>query len=208
MKIKKYNLSNLLDSHDDIFHRCTLIEKVSQSVDFIPTTCITISQEILLYEQEHVNRVKDHTLELEQYMRLLEEFAVNLDVLHSFDFVHGDINPSNVLYDGNRLNLIDLEPSFLQIKHGKKVIMSAASLRSLNDLKNKTVTTETDKIAFYLLGKRLTGQELKFTQKREFREQRKKGYEFLPVKESLFVQLPFIEIFNQLSQEQKQTRHL
>ena len=67
-----------------------------------------------------------------------------------YGFAHGDINSSNVLYDGLTLNLIDLEPSFKQIKYGKKVVMSKVPLRSLNDLKNKTITIETDKIGFYL----------------------------------------------------------
>ena len=62
---------------------------------------------------------------------------------------------NNVIYDGIRLNLIDLEPSFNQIKYGKKVVMSAVPLRSLNDLKNKTITEETDKIGFYLTCNRL-----------------------------------------------------
>ena len=68
---------------------------------------------------------------------MLKQFAKDLDSLISYDFVHGDMNSSNVLYDGVKLNLIDLEPSFKQIKYGKKVVMSAVPLRSLNDLKIK-----------------------------------------------------------------------
>ena len=113
----------------------------------------------------------------------------------NINFVHGDINPSNVLYNGKQFNLIDLEPSFRQKKFGKKIVTSAVPLRSLNDIKNKSISVETDKIGFYLFGMRLLGKALKFPNKRELSKQRKRGMEFLPIQERLFLQLSFKEIF-------------
>jgi len=196
VKTKQYHLSNLLDTYEHIIARCTLIEQVSQSVDFIPKTHITIKDDILLYEQEFIQREKLHLISHDEKCELLNTFASNLDSLHSFNFVHGDINPSNVLYDGKQFNLIDLEPSFRQKKFGKKIVTSAVPLRSLNDIKNKSISVETDKIGFYLFGMRLLGKALKFPNKRELSKQRKQGMEFLPIQERLFLQLSFKEIFN------------
>ena len=84
--------------------------------------------------------------------------------------MHGDINSSNVLYDGKTLNLIDLEPSFRQRKFGKKIVTSAVPLRSLNDIKNKSISVETDKIGYYLYGMRFVDKAVQFPipNKREF----------------------------------------
>ena len=113
-----------------------------------------------------------------------------------YGFAHGDINSSNVLYDGIRLNLIDLEPSFKQMKYGKKVVMSAVPLRSLNDLKNKTITIETDKIGFFLTCNRLINIPINLGNQRELMKKRRNGFEFLPVKESEFMKLSFTQIFD------------
>ena len=195
VKTKQYHLSNLLDTYEHIIARCTLIEQVSQSVDFIPKTHITIKDDILLYEQEFIQREKLHLISHDEKCELLNTFASNLDSLHSFNFVHGDINSSNVLYDGKQFNLIDLEPSFRQKKFGKKIVTSAVPLRSLNDIKNKSISVETDKIGFYLFGMRLLGKALKFPNKRELSKQRKQGMEFLPIQERLFLQLSFKNIY-------------
>jgi hypothetical protein len=117
--------------------------------------------------------------------------------------VHGDINSSNVLYDGKTLNLIDLEPSFRQRKFGKKIVTSAVPLRSLSDIKNKNISVETDKIGYYLYGMRLVGKAVQFPNKRELSKQRKQGMEFLPIQEQLFLQLSFKEIFIKLIKPSK-----
>ena len=150
MKLKIYSFKNLLDDYNEIIKRCSLIKEVSYSVSFIPKTQIIIGDETLVYKQYLIEKQSYKNLNNQKKIELLSQFANDLDNLVQYDFVHGDINSSNVLYDGIRLNLIDLEPSFKQIKYGKKVVMSAVPLRSLNDLKNKTITLETDKIGFYL----------------------------------------------------------
>ena len=112
VKIKEYHLKNLLDDYDDIIKRCHLIKEVSNSVSFIPNTQITINEESLKYEQDLIKRENYKDLKIDKKIKLLEQFAKDLDSLISYDFVHGDMNSSNVIYDGVRLNLIDLEPSF------------------------------------------------------------------------------------------------
>ena len=196
VKIKEYTFKNLLDDYDDIIKRCHLIKEVSNSVSFIPNTQITINEESLKYEQDLIKRENYKDLKIDKKIKLLEQFAKDLDSLISYDFVHGDMNSSNILYDGNRLNLIDLEPSFKQIKYGKKVVMSAVPLRSLNDLKNKTITVETDKIGFYLTYNRLMNIPLNLGNRRELMKKRRDGFEFLPIKESEFMKLSFVQIFD------------
>ena len=196
IKIKEYHCENLLDDYNDIVKRCHLIEKVSNSVSFIPNTQITINGESLKYKQDLIKRKNYKDLNNQQKIGLLEQFAKDLDSLIPYGFVHGDINSTNVLYDGIRLNLIDLEPSFKQIKYGKKVVMSAVPLRSLNDLKNKTVTLETDKIGFYLTCNRFMNIPLDIGDQRELMKKRRDGFEFLPIKESDFMKLSFLQIFD------------
>ena len=196
IKDKEYKVENLLDDYNDILKRCHLIEKVSNTVPFIPSTKITINDESLIYQQEWIKRQNYKDLNSQQKIGLLEQFAKDLDSLIPYGFVHGDINSTNVLYDGIRLNLIDLEPSFKQIKYGKKVVMSAVPLRSLNDLKNKTITIETDKIGFYLTCNRFMNIPLDIGDQRELMKERRNGFEFLPTKESEFMKLSFVQIFD------------
>ena len=74
--------------------------------------------------------------------------------------------------------------------------MSAVPLRSLNDFKNKTITIETDKIGFYLTCNRLMNIPLNLGNQRDLMNKRRNGYEFLPIKDSEFMKLSFIEIFD------------
>ena len=196
MKLKIYSFRNLLDDYDEIIKRCSLIKEVSNSVSFIPNTQITINDKTLVYKQELLDKHNYRDLTNQKKIKLLSQFADDLDSLIPYSFVHGDINSSNVLYDGIRLNLIDLEPSFKQIKYGKKVVMSAVPLRSLNDLKNKTITVETDKIGFYLTCNRLMNILLNLGNQRELMKKRRDGFEFLPIKEGEFMKLSFVQIFD------------
>ena len=74
--------------------------------------------------------------------------------------------------------------------------MSSVPLRSLNDLKNKTITVETDKIGFYLTCNRLMNIPLNLGKQRELMKKRRNGFEFLPKKESEFMKLSFVQIFD------------
>lgn len=205
VKTKQYHLSDLLDNYEQIIARCTLIEQVSQTVNFIPNTRIIIKDDILLYEQEFIQKKSSRLISIDNKYQLLNEFASNLESLQSFNFVHGDINSSNVLYDGKTLNLIDLEPSFRQRKFGEKIVTSAVPLRSLSDIKNKNISVETDKIGYYLYGMRFVGKAVQFLNKRELSKQRKQGIEFLPIQEQLFLQLSFKEIFKKFIQPKRKT---
>lgn len=196
LKLKKYYLVNLLDGYDAIIKRCRLIEQVSNNFSFIPRTQITINEDCLRYEQDLIKRQLWKKQCKDKKLELLSKFAQDLDSLSESGFVHGDINSTNVIYDGSKLNLIDLEPSFKQIKYGKKVVMSAVPLRSLNDLNHKRISSETDKIGFYLICNMLFEIPLSIGNLRDLIKKRRNGFEFLPIKESEFMKFSFIQIFD------------
>jgi hypothetical protein len=69
--------------------------------------------------------------------------------MQDLGLVHGDMNYSNFIFDGNLLRLIDFEPSFKQVKNQKRILASGLSFRSKNDYQNNSITSETDKVGFY-----------------------------------------------------------
>ena len=75
VKTKQYHLANLLDNYEQIIARCTLIEQVSQVVNFIPNTNITITDDVLLYEQEFIQKKSSHSISIDNKYQLLNEFA-------------------------------------------------------------------------------------------------------------------------------------
>jgi hypothetical protein len=69
--------------------------------------------------------------------------------MQNMGLVHGDMNYSNFIFDGNILRLIDFEPSFKQVKNQRRILASGLSFRSKNDYQNNSITSETDKLGFY-----------------------------------------------------------
>ena len=104
IKLKKYYIKNLLDKYENIIKRCHLIEKVSKEMDFIPETKLTINHPFIIYEQNLINKKPFRSLLNFNKKKLLLSFAHNLDLLNKKRFVHGDLNITNIIYDGNKLN--------------------------------------------------------------------------------------------------------
>ena len=69
--------------------------------------------------------------------------------MQNLGLVHGDMNYTNFIFDGNLLRIIDFEPSFKQVKNQRRILVSGLSFRSKNDYQNNSITSETDKIGFY-----------------------------------------------------------
>ena len=74
--------------------------------------------------------------------------------------------------------------------------MSAVPLRSINDLNNKTISSETDKIGFYLMCNKFLKIPLNISNSGDLMKKRRNGFEFLPMKESEFMKLTFPQIFD------------
>lgn len=154
-KIKEYLISTLLDQKEEIEKRCTLVENLSIKFDFLPETRYLKFQKKLIYKQTYIKKIRTDSLSYHQLKFYIKKFAKNLDELSKYNFVHGDINISNVVFDGSKFNLIDFEPSFFHLKNGKKILKSATNIRSKNDKLFNTITSETDKIGFYYYAKKV-----------------------------------------------------
>ena len=148
-KIKNYAFVDLLDEKSSIISRCNLIENVSFSISSIPKVNFIFLKDKLLYKQEFVKKEKWKSISLESKKIALTNLAIDLDEMQNLGLVHGDMNYSNFIFDGNLLRIIDFEPSFKQVKNQRRILVSGLSFRSKNDYQNNSITSETDKIGFY-----------------------------------------------------------
>jgi hypothetical protein len=148
-KIKNYAFVDLLDDKTSIISRCNLIETASFSISSIPKVNFIFLKDQLVYRQEYVKKEKWKIISLESKKLALTNLAIDLDEMQDLGLVHGDMNYSNFIFDGNLLRLIDFEPSFKQVKNQRRILASGLSFRSKNDYQNNSITSETDKIGFY-----------------------------------------------------------
>lgn len=148
-KIKNYAFVDLLDDMSSIISRCNLIETASFSISSIPKVNFIFLKDQLVYRQEYVKKEKWKIISLESKKLALTNLAIDLDEMQDLGLVHGDMNYSNFIFDGNLLRLIDFEPSFKQVKNQRRILASGLSFRSKNDYQNNSITSETDKIGFY-----------------------------------------------------------
>lgn len=51
--------------------------------------------------------------------QIMKDILVSLEYLHSFNIIHGDIKPSNILVFGNTIKLTDFNLSFVQLEDAK-----------------------------------------------------------------------------------------
>ena len=129
-KIKNYAFVDLLDEKSAITNFIFLEDK-------------------LVYKQEFVKKEKWKSISIESKKIALTNLAIDLDEMQNLGLVHGDMNYSNFIFDGNLLRIIDFEPSFKQVKNQIRILVSGLSFRSKNDYQNNSITSETDKIGFY-----------------------------------------------------------
>lgn len=148
-KLKNYALIDLLDEKSAILSRCNLIEQASISISSIPKTTFTFLEDTLVYRQEFVKEENWNLISLESKKTAVTNLAIDLDKMLDLGLVHGDLNYSNIIFDGKLLRLIDFEPSFKQVKNQRRILASGLSFRSKNDYYSNSITAETDKIGFY-----------------------------------------------------------
>lgn len=201
-KTKKYLKRNLLDNENYIRERCDLIEFVSSKIESIPEIEFSFFNDHLIYKQEYVYKCREDVTSTSSE-RILLNLSKDLDKLYSFKFVHGDINYSNVIYNGKSLKLIDLEPSFRQYKNGHNVLVSGLSFRSCNDFRNKKITSETDKIGFYFLCNYYLNRKSNYTYNRRlFRDRIRKNISF-KIPEKNLVNMSFKGIYESITEMYK-----
>ncbi len=195
-KIKNYALADLLDEKSALLSRCNLIEQASNSISAIPRTSFTFLEERLVYRQEFVKKENWTLISLERKKTAVTNLAIDLDEMLNMGLVHGDLNHSNIIFDGNLLRLIDFEPSFKQVKNQRRILASGLSFRSKNDYHNNSITSETDKIGFYFFCEyQLTqGNELGYS--REKFTARLKDSLAMRASEEELIQMKFTDILN------------
>jgi len=159
---KNYLITDLLDF--DWQSRVELIEQISSSLTLIPKISFTqtVANE-LLYHQQLV--VKERCPK-ESILAKLQCLALELDDFSATGLVHGDICYKNILYDGFAFRLVDLEPSFNQIRNGRSVLLYTPPYIALDDYKNNNLTSATDKVGFYFFCKRLLDPIINFSPRR------------------------------------------
>ncbi len=195
-KIKNYALVDLLDEKSALLSRCNLIEQASISISAIPRTSFTFLEDRLVYRQEFVKKENWTRISLERKKTAVTYLAIDLDEMLGMGLVHGDLNHSNIIFDGNLLRLIDFEPSFKQVKNQRRILASGLSFRSKNDYHNNSITSETDKIGFYFFCEyQLTqGNELGYS--REKFTARLKDSLAMRASEEELIQMQFTDIIH------------
>ncbi len=146
---KVYNRDCLLDDPSNIEARLRLIVQLTNIMEFLPKTNYFYEKDILRMNQKRLIKQKD-LREIEQTKRLplVSQFAQSLDEVYDEGFIHGDINRKNIIYSENRLCLVDLEPSLLQIKDRVKQWMSTKPYVCDEDIQNNNISAKTDLLGF------------------------------------------------------------
>ena len=145
---KHYHRESLLSTPSEQQQRWQLIEKLSISIPAFPETTLSIDSTELRVCQHRIRRNKLDEVPMAARYGLLSDLAVDLDVMLGAGFVHGDINRKNIMFDGERLRLVDLEPDLFQERDGVKTIMVTSPYIAASDLRLGTVSAATDRIGF------------------------------------------------------------
>lgn len=131
--IKRWRWAELLDPPSEIRRRMRLIGRLSKQLPSIPETEY---RRISPRRSCTANSRRSEADELRQLQRRIRPFrrvgadcstplllslAEDLDKISEAGLVHGDICPGNLCMDDERCYLIDWEPSFRQIKRGRRV---------------------------------------------------------------------------------------
>jgi len=194
---KTYCLSDLLDPMEQIRLRVDQIQTLSAQFSLIPEVEFQWTDSSLIYRQAKVRRRDSRSISLESRRTVVQQLAEDLDRLTETGFVHGDINRKNVICDGERFHLVDLEPSLRRIKHGRPTLMYTPPYISLNDLKQDQLSQETDKIGFYFLAMKTLNPDFQLRDVRQLMQRRlSEGINLLPVAENDFVDWSYLQIFN------------
>jgi len=147
--IKKcYNRNELLSSVVELRKRWYLIEKLSICLHCFVETVINYNEDYVWIKQHRIKKKPINSISTYQRLKLLQELAADLDIMCQEGFVHGDINRKNIVYDTEKLLVIDLEPDLVQIKNGIRTLFSTTPYVAASDLRKGEITTATDKIAF------------------------------------------------------------
>lgn len=197
--IKEYFYSNL---SNDYSSRIEQIERLSLIYDVLATTHFSYNKNIVYYYQAYIKQ-KQLKLDSNTIYNLLRSFAKEYNEISETGFVHGDINKKNILFNGETLLLCDLEPSLKQMRDNKPVLMYTQPYISMKDFLTGELTSDTDKIGFYLLCSKLLGSKISFDVniitglRNTYRHNKiENWYSILPFPEEELQTMSFIDLLN------------
>ena len=81
-------------------------------------------------------------------LKVLLDFADALDQCLNFEYPHGDINRKNIIYDGDKLWLIDIEPVIRFDNNNRIFLRSTPPYIHPIDIENERLTILTDLLGF------------------------------------------------------------
>lgn len=131
-----------LPNYDSIaFQRAKLQSELSQKLRCFPNIVIELkNNEIIQYceviKKSSINKSK-HNL-----FQVWLDFEKEIDTMHHFNYIHGDILLKNIIFDGQMFRLIDHE---LQLRNGNKLQVTYPWI-DYDDFVNKLITYKTDMI--------------------------------------------------------------
>ena len=155
---KRYIIDNLLDL--DWRRRIGAISDFSRSHRIVPKVEYHEDVGFLYYSQVLIEK---NPLIQNELSVLLRHLARELEEMHRIGIVHGDINRKNIIFDGQSLRLIDLEPSLLQRRGGRVTMMATPPYIFSGDWISRIITARTDKIGFIMYCVRLMNGSLRLS---------------------------------------------
>lgn len=192
---KIYRQTDLLGREKDIVDRIEFINKYSPSISVLATTSIWKNGTNYEYKQQFIRKLTFRKHNKSFLVNKLKVLAKELDHILDYGFVHGDLNMKNILFDGTKFCIVDLEPSLYQIKNKKKQLMMTPPYWSYNDIQNNTVSNESDKIGFFCFCCRVLNYNFFIKDRIRLTKKRQKEFvEFLPINENKLVSMNYDDL--------------
>ena len=160
-KLVFYKSKLLKHFKDEDFNRVKLQKTISNKINCLPQIDFVIENNCIVQYIEYIQRVPFKRIG-NNLSNLWQNFLSDINLMHSYNYVHGDILMKNIIYDGVRLKLIDHELSL----YDKGQLRVTYPWVDVADFKKKTVTKSTDKIC-------LKATELRLFNFNEYKEFRK-----------------------------------
>ena len=145
---KRYKISDLLDSYDDITARLEGIERHTEK--FGPKVCWKITDETITRHSVKIIQNSIKEISPTHLKVALADLANQIDQAHKFSLVHGDLNWKNILQIDYQFKIIDWEPSLRQSIFKKQRLMGTRPYIHPSDDISNILTQKTDLFGFFV----------------------------------------------------------
>jgi len=192
---KCYNSSQLLGSKEHINGRIKFINFYTPLISSLAGTSIKRLNNNYYYKQSLIKKKPFKHIGKSILFDKLKILAKHLNKISNLGFVHGDLNMKNIIFDGESFIVVDFEPSLFQKKNGIKKIMMTPPYWSYNDIQNKDITFESDKIGFYCICLRIFDNNFFIKDRIKITLKRRNNFiEFLPIPEKKLIDMQYEDL--------------